>query len=298
MASYAIDRLIEKIRGTGNPSVIGLDPRTEHIPPALFKYQGEAEAILEFNRAIIDAVADIAPAVKPQIAMYERLGAAGLAAYARTIEYARAAGLIVVGDIKRGDVAATAAAYAAAHIADGAPFAADFVTVNPYMGFDAVSPFLAAAESNGRGVFALVKTSNPRSGDIQDITTATGEPLYERVGRLVSEWGADRLGEFGYSSVGAVVGATYPEQGKALRGIMPRAFILVPGYGAQGAAAADLRGFFNADGMGAIVNSSRGITAAWLSPKYRELRDDFAAAARRAAMDMRDDLRAVCGPRS
>ncbi len=307
-----IDRLMEKIRETGNPTVVGLDPRLNMIPEyikeeAYAQYgktpEGAAEAFFRFNQEIIDAVYDLIPAVKPQVAMYEMYGAAGMAAYIRTIEYARSKGLIVIGDIKRSDIASTAEAYAAGHIGRAAVedqeyeiFHEDFVTLNPYLGVESVEPYFAPMKKYDKGIVVLVKTSNPGSGQIQDLPAGPeGKPLYEIVGGLLEEWGKDFRGKYGYSDVLAVVGATYPEQGKRLREILPHTFFLVPGYGAQGATAQDLRGCFDKNGEGAIVNSSRGIIAAWKKEKYAEglVEREWAQASRRAVLDMKKDLNSV-----
>ena len=269
-----IDRLIQKIKETGTPIVVGLDPQLGFIPDsvksAAFREYGEtlegaAEALLRFNMEIVDAVHDLIPAVKPQIAMYERYGLPGLQAFYRTVEYCRDRDLVVIGDVKRGDIGSTSAAYADAHLGSVAvgeqrfvPFGEDFATVNPYLGSDGVLPFVKVCKEEDRGIFVLVKTSNPSSGEFQD-RLIDGRPLYEWVGEKVNEWGEGTEGRYGYTEVGAVVGATYPEMGAVLRKLMPKAYILVPGYGAQGGTGRDLVPFFNADGLGAVVNSSRGI---------------------------------------
>jgi len=299
-----IDELIKKIDLADNPSVVGLDPTYEMIPKKLAQEKTEifgkslkavGEMFLEFNKNIIDAVWDIVPAVKPQIAMYEKYGLEGLDAYLKTIEYAKSKGLIVIGDIKRGDIASTAEAYAA-HIAGvdiGGqrfdPWQEDWITINPYFGLDGIKPFIDACNQYNRGVFVLVKTSNPTSCQIQDLLVG-GEPIYEKVAELVSEWGLSASGSMGYSKIGAVVGATHKEQGERLRKLMPGTFFLVPGYGAQGATGEDLKGFFDRNGKGCIVNSSRGIIAAYQKDaKYTG--DDYGEAAREAALKMKKDLR-------
>lgn len=376
-----IDRLIEKIEALNNPTVVGLDPTLEMIPGKVKKETFErmgrtpeavAELFLEFNKSIIDAIQGLVPAVKPQIAMYERYGIAGLAVYQKTAAYAAEKGLVVIGDIKRGDISSTASAYAehlSGTVIDGAVFDLwhqDAVTVNPYLGGDSLAPFVNACRDADKMIFVLVKTSNPGSGDIQDMMVnpdgiagfsrpdgprgssgadawqvlsgrnaapqgssnadvpqaSSGRdasqgssgadvlqsqsdasiPLYLHVARLVSGWGAGLIGDFGYSRVGAVVGATHPKEGMLLRQAMPNTFFLVPGYGAQGGMASDLKGFFDAEGRGCIVNSSRGITAAWKKqwpefgsgdsgnqPGFREVGE----AARAAAFAMRDDLRSA-----
>ena len=314
-----MDRLIEAIDTTQNPSVVGLDP-TEALVPAqvVASFADEvresvenedelpaaqlAVAYFEFNRTIIDAVAGIVPAVKPQIAMYEALGPAGVDVYAMTCEYARERGLYVLADVKRGDIGSTAAAYA--HMLTGVgehdPWNIDAVTVNPYLGTDGITPFVDVAAQTDKDLFVLVRTSNPSSSELQMLDLANGKKVYEHVADLVEGWGAETIGKYGYSRVGAVVGATHPEEGKALRKRMPHTFFLVPGYGAQGGTAADVRGMFDADGSGAIVNSSRGIIGAWRkSGKYSETMSASEAlelvgeTAQAAAIDMRDNLRAV-----
>ena len=304
-----IDKLIEKIKATA-PIVVGLDPTLEMIPEAVKaaayaekgeSLEGAALAFLNFNRAIIDAVAPLVPAVKPQIAMYERFGLPGLEAYEKTVTYAQSKGLIVIGDVKRGDIGSTSAAYAEAHLGTArigeknyAPFHEDFATVNPYLGTDGIKPFLDVCRREDKGIFVLVKTSNPSSGEFQDQLLPDGRPLYEHVGEKVSDWGKDLIGEAGFSAVGAVVGATYPEMGSRLRELMPEVFFLVPGYGAQGGTAADLAGFFREDGLGAIVNSSRGIIAAWQKEEYAHLSEEnFSKASRLAVENMIEELSQV-----
>ena len=300
-----IEKLIEKIEATKAPIVVGLDPMLAFIPnriktTAFGEYgetlEGAAEAVWQFNKGIVDAVADLVPAVKPQIAMYEQFGLPGLMAFHKTVQYCKQKGLIVIGDIKRGDIGSTSAAYATGHIGKVTvgsntfePFGEDFITVNPYFGIDGVKPFVDVCKENDKGLFLLVKTSNPSSGEFQD-RMIDGRPLYEHVGEKVAEWGADCMsGE--YSNIGAVVGATYPEMGKVLRALMPKTFILVPGYGAQGGKGADLVHFFNKDGLGAIVNSSRGIIAAYKQEAYEKFGEaGYDEAARRAVLDMREDI--------
>ena len=301
-----IDRLIQKIKETGTPIVVGLDPQLGFIPDsvksAAFREYGEtlegaAEALLRFNMEIVDAVHDLIPAVKPQIAMYERYGLPGLQAFYRTVEYCRDRDLVVIGDVKRGDIGSTSAAYADAHLGSVAvgeqrfvPFGEDFATVNPYLGSDGVLPFVKVCKEEDRGIFVLVKTSNPSSGEFQD-RLIDGRPLYEWVGEKVNEWGEGTEGRYGYTEVGAVVGATYPEMGAVLRKLMPKAYILVPGYGAQGGTGRDLVPFFNADGLGAVVNSSRGILSAWTKETYASYGENgFGAAARAAVLDMKKDI--------
>ncbi len=304
-----IDKLIEEIKKKKAPIVVGLDPQLKFIPEAIkkeaFKEYGEtlegaAEAVWRFNKELTDAVYDIVPAVKPQIAMYEQFGLSGLSVFHRTIEYCKEKGLIVIGDIKRGDIGSTSECYAVSHLGririgekEYFPFNEDFATVNPYLGSDGVEPFVRICGEEGKGIFVLVKTSNKSSGEFQDqkLVDFSGRRLYEAVAEKVREWGDSLIGSYGYSSVGAVVGATYPEEGKLLRSLMPASYILVPGYGAQGGKGSDLKAFFNSDGLGAIVNSSRGIIAAYQNEKYAEFGEEgFALAARQAAIDMREDI--------
>ncbi len=297
-----IKKLIDQIQKKNAPIVVGLDPTLAMLPSQLLPKEGTdrfeaiGEAIFSFNKSIVDATCDLIPAVKPQIAMYEQFGIPGLIAFKKTVDYCHGKGLIVIGDVKRGDIGSTSAAYATAHLGTVqgvAPFDEDFATVNPYLGTDGISPFVDVCKSNDRGIFVLVKTSNPSSGEFQDqILESTGQPLYEYVGQMVEKWGADTM-EGDYSNVGAVVGATYPEMGKRLRDIMPHTYILVPGYGAQGGTGADLKPFFNKDGLGAIVNSSRGIIAAYKNDKYKDRFSDenFADASRAAVEDMLKDIR-------
>lgn len=299
-----IDLLIGKIDKLNNPTVVGLDPQYEMIPSHIREKQLErhgktlkavGEMFYEFNRSLIDALCDIVPAVKPQIAMYERYGLEGIEAYLKTIAYARENGMFVIGDIKRGDIASTAAAYAG-HIGgvdvEGVhfdPWKEDAVTINPYLGYDGIKPFREICEKQGKMLFILVKTSNPSSSELQDVMTDDGRILYERTGDLVADWGEGLVGKYGYSRIGAVVGATNKAQGEALRHRLPHTFFLVPGYGAQGASGSDIGGFFDTDGRGCIVNSSRGIIAAYKkSDRFGEA--DFASAAREAALSMKKDI--------
>ena len=300
-----INKLISNIRKTNAPIVVGLDPMLNYIPEHIQKkafaefgetLEGAAEAIWQYNKGIVDATCDLIPAVKPQIAMYEQFGIPGLIAYKKTVEYCKAKDLVVIGDIKRGDIGSTSAAYAVGHLGQVqvgskkyAGFDEDFATVNPYLGSDGVKPFMDVCKEEKKGIFVLVKTSNPSSGEFQD-RVIDGRPLYELVGEKVAQWGDELVGD-GYSYVGAVVGATYPEMGKVLRKIMPKTFILVPGYGAQGGKGADLVHFFNEDGLGAIVNSSRGIIAAYKQEKYKEFgAENYADASRAAVKDMIADI--------
>ena len=300
-----IQKLIAKIQKTNAPIVVGLDPMLNYIPEqikaAAFAEFGEtlegaAEAVWQYNKAIVDEVYDLIPAVKPQIAMYEQFGIPGLQAFKRTVDYCKEKDLVVIGAVKRGDIGSTSAAYATAHLGQVqvgsqllTPFGEDFATVNPYLGSDGIKPFLEVCKEEKKGIFILVKTSNPSSGEFQD-RLIDGKPLYELVGEKVAEWADSCMGDQ-YSYVGAVVGATYPEMGKTLRKIMPKSFILVPGYGAQGGKGADLVHFFNEDGLGAIVNSSRGIIAAYKPEKYAKFgAEHFAQASRAAVEDMIADI--------
>ena len=300
-----INKLISNIRKTNAPIVVGLDPMLNYIPEHIQKkafaefgetLEGAAEAIWQYNKGIVDATCDLIPAVKPQIAMYEQFGIPGLIAYKKTVEYCKSKDLVVIGDIKRGDIGSTSAAYAVGHLGQVqvgskkyAGFDEDFATVNPYLGSDGVKPFMDVCKEEKKGIFVLVKTSNPSSGEFHD-RVIDGRPLYELVGEKVAQWGDELMGD-GYSYVGAVVGATYPEMGKVLRKIMPKTFILVPGYGAQGGKGADLVHFFNEDGLGAIVNSSRGIIAAYKQEKYKEFgAENYADASRAAVKDMIADI--------
>ena len=301
-----INQLVANIKKTGAPIVVGLDPMLNYIQEQVQKkafaeygetLEGAAEAIWQFNKEIVDKTYDLIPAVKPQIAMYEQFGLPGLAAFKKTVDYCKEKGLVVIGDIKRGDIGSTSAAYAVGHIGKVkvgsktyAPFDEDFVTVNPYLGSDGVNPFLDVCKEEKKGIFVLVKTSNPSSGEFQD-QKIDGRPLYELVGEKVAAWGSEVMGDE-YSYVGAVVGATYPEMGKVLRKVMPKAYILVPGYGAQGGKGKDLVHFFNEDGLGAIVNSSRGIIAAYKQEQYAKFgAENFGDASRAAVETMIADIK-------
>ena len=300
-----ISQLIEKIQKTKAPVCVGLDPMLSYIPDHIVKkaleeygetLEGAAEAVWQFNREIIDHTFDLIPAVKPQIAMYEQFG---LAVYKRTVDYCREKGLIVIGDVKRGDIGSTSAAYAAGHLgrvqvgsSSLSGLGADFITVNPYLGTDGVKPFVDVCKKEDKGIFVLVKTSNPSSGEFQD-RLIDGRPLYELVAEKVTEWGQDTM-DGSYSNVGAVVGATYPEMSRILRKLMPNTYFLVPGYGAQGGTAEDLRHCFNDDGLGAVVNSSRGIIAAYRQEKYSGFgAQRFGEASRQAVIDMAEDINRV-----
>lgn len=300
-----IQKLISNIQKTKAPIVVGLDPMLGYIPEHIQKkayaefgetLEGAAEAVWQYNKEIVDCTYDLIPAVKPQIAMYEQFGIEGLKAYKKTVDYCKEKGLVVIGDVKRGDIGSTSAAYAVGHLGKVqvgsrtyAAFDEDFATVNPYLGTDGIKPFLDVCREEKKGIFILVKTSNPSSGEFQD-QMIDGKPLYELVGEHVAKWGEECMGDT-YSYVGAVVGATYPEMGKALRKIMPKSFILVPGYGAQGGKGKDLAHFFNEDGLGAIVNSSRGIIAAYKQEKYAKFgAEHFGEASRAAVEDMAADI--------
>ena len=330
-----ISNLINKIKEMDAPVVVGLDPMLSYIPSfimdkAISEYgetlEAAGEAVWQYNKAIVDAVYDLIPAVKPQIAMYEQFGIPGLIAFDKTVNYCREKGLVVIGDIKRGDIGSTSEAYANGHIGsvtvggtELSGFKEDMVTVNPYLGTDGVKPFVDACKKHDKGIFVLVKTSNPSSGEFQDrlVSDASGDeiddvgdvaaldgvslgdltrggkPLYELVADKVNEWGSDCM-DGDYSNVGAVVGATYPEMGAKLRKLMPHTYILVPGYGAQGGTADALRPYFNDDGLGAIVNSSRGIICAYKQDKYSGFGDaGFADASRQAVVDMIEDIRSI-----
>ena len=300
-----INKLCEKIKKLNAPIVVGLDPMLSYVPEHIVKkslaehgetLEGAADAIWQFNKAIVDAVYDLIPAVKPQVAMYEQFGVAGMAAYKKTVDYCHEKDLVVIGDVKRGDIGSTSAAYAVGHLGKVqvgsrmlSAFNEDFATVNPYLGTDGIKPFVDVCREEKKGLFILVKTSNPSSGEFQD-RMIDGRPLYEWVGEKVAEWGEDCMGD-SYSYIGAVVGATYPKMGKVLRKVMPKSFILVPGYGAQGGKAADLVPYFNEDGLGAIVNSSRGIIAAYKKEPYAKFgAEHFAEASRQAVVDMIADI--------
>lgn len=300
-----IQKLISKIQKTHAPIVVGLDPMLGYIPDHIKSkayaefgetLEGAAEAIWQFNKEIVDHTYDIIPAVKPQIAMYEQFGIEGLKAFKKTVDYCKEKDLVVIGDVKRGDIGSTSAAYAVGHLGKVqvgsktyTAFDEDFATVNPYLGSDGIKPFIDVCKEEKKGLFILVKTSNPSSGEFQD-QLVDGKPLYELVGEKVAQWGEECMGD-SYSYVGAVVGATYPEMGKVLRKIMPKAYILVPGYGAQGGKGADLVHFFNEDGLGAIVNSSRGIIAAYKQEQYLKFgAENFGEASRAAVEDMVEDI--------
>ena len=303
-----INVLVESIKKKQAPILVGLDPMLSYIPQYLqqeaVKEHGEtleaaAEAVWRYNKEIVDAICDIVPAVKPQSAMYEQFGIPGLSVFQRTVAYCKEKGLVVIGDVKRGDIGSTSAAYAAGHLgkvqvgsAKLSVFDEDFITVNPYLGSDGIQPFIGVCREEKKGIFILVKTSNPSSGEFQD-QKIDGKPLYELVGEHVAQWAESCMGD-AYSYVGAVVGATYPEMGSVLRKVMPKSYILVPGYGAQGGTAKELAPYFNEDGLGAIVASSRGIIAAYRQPAYEKYGErGFAVAARQAALAMKEDINSI-----
>ena len=307
-----INKLITRIKETNAPIVVGLDPMMKFVPEYIKKaafteygetLEGAAEAIWQYNKGIVDAIYDLVPAVKPQVAMYEQFGIEGLKVFKKTVDYCHEKDMVVIGDVKRGDIGSTSEAYAVAHLGKVkvgskllTPFDEDFATVNPYLGSDGINPFLKVCKEEKKGIFILVKTSNPSSGEFQD-RLIDGRPLYEHVGEKVNEWAMQCMGD-DYSYVGAVVGATYPEMGKVLRKVMPKSFILVPGYGAQGGKAEDLVHFFNEDGLGAIVNSSRGIIAAYAKEEYAKFGEaNFADASRQAAIDMINDINGALNKR-
>lgn len=300
----AIDNLINKIKQMNNPTVIGLDPRYDILPESIKnKYpqtiEGACEGFLEFNKGLIDATCDIIPAVKPQIAFYEMLGIEGMKVFKETCEYAKSKGMIVIADMKRGDIGTTAQAYSNAAIGKTAIgeinhniFDVEFVTVNPYLGTDGVKPFIEDCAKYGKGIFVLVKTSNKSSGELQDLKTEDGEEIYKKVAKLVNEWGKELVGENGYSSISSVVGATYPKQLQELREIMPHSYFLIPGYGAQGGKAEDIALGFDKNGLGGIVNASRSLMCAYKSDTWKDkfTEEQYKEATRAEAIRMRDEL--------
>lgn len=304
----SLDNLIESIKRTGNPTVAGLDPKLDYIPDFIIKssfseygetLEGAANAILKFNKGLINALYDIVPAVKPQAAYYEMYGWYGVRALYETIKYAKEKGMYVITDGKRNDIGSTMEAYAAAHLGvtkvgsyEIPAFGADALTVNGYLGLDGINPLLDVCKKFDKGIFVLVKTSNPSSGELQD-KLIDGQPVYLKMGEMCEEWGSALPGKYGYSGVGAVVGATWPEQLSELRRKLPHTFFLVPGYGAQGGGAADIAGAFDKDGIGGVINSSRGIMCAW--KKEGCAPEDYAAAARREALRMKEDITSVIG---
>lgn len=305
----SFDRLIEKIVEKQNPTVAGLDPKLSFIPQYITEkafrahgktLEGAAAALLEYNKGLIDALCDIVPAVKPQAAYYEMYGWQGVRALAETIQYAREKGMFVITDGKRNDIGTTMEAYATAHLGvtdvQGekiAAFGADALTVNGYLGTDGIKPLLGICKAEDKGIFVLVKTSNPSSGELQDQPLTSGKTVYEEMGGFCESWGEDVMGKYGYSGVGSVVGATYPAQLGEMRKKAPHTFFLVPGYGAQGGAADDVAPAFDENGLGAVINSSRGIMCAWQKEQCAEV--DYAKAARREAIRMRDEIKARIG---
>lgn len=299
--------LIEKIIEMKNPTVAGLDPKLDYVPQYIReKYyahcgktlEAAAEALYEYNTALIDALCDIVPAVKPQMAYYEMYGWQGVRTFDRTVKYAKSKGMYVITDGKRNDIGATMESYATGHLGltevEGekiAAFGSDALTVNGYLGTDGIKPLLNVCAEQDKGIFVLVKTSNPSSGELQDLKLESGESIYSRMASMCDEWGKELPGEYGFTGVGAVVGATYPEQLTELRAAHPSIFFLVPGYGAQGGGAKGLAGAFNKDGLGAVVNSSRAIMCAYKKEGCDE--HDFAGAARREALRMKDDINSV-----
>ena len=301
----AFDRLIDNIVKMQNPTVAGLDPKLDYVPASIKekcfeKYgktlDGAAAALLEFNKALIDSLYDIVPAIKPQAAYYEMYGWQGVKALSETIAYAKSKGMFVITDGKRNDIGTTMEAYANAHLGTTEvagesidAFGADALTVNGYLGTDGIKPLANICDEKDKGIFVLVKTSNPSSGELQDMKLDTDETVYEHMGRMCESWGKELEGKYGYSAVGAVVGATYPEQLAEMREKLPHTFFLVPGYGAQGGGADDVKNAFDKNGLGAIINSSRGIMCAW-KKQDGMTEDDFAAAARNEAIRMRDEI--------
>ena len=300
----AIDRLIERIKETNNPTVMGLDPRYDMLPNCVRQKYGQTldevcKAILEYNKSLIDSTYDIIPAVKPQIAFYEMFGIPGMEAFKETCRYAKEKGMIVIADIKRGDIGSTAAGYSNAFLGktpigenEEAIYDVDFVTLNPYMGIDSIKPFIDDCKKYDKGAFILVKTSNPSSGDLQDLKLENGEEIYTKVAKLVENWGEDLVGKYGYSSIAAVVGATYPEQLKQIRETAPHTFFLIPGYGAQGGKAEDIALGFDKNGIGGIINASRSLMCAYKSDKWKDKvkEEDYANATRLETIRMRDEL--------
>ena len=303
----AIDRLINKIKETNNPTIMGLDPRFDMIPKCVTdKYEktleGVSKAILEYNKALIDETCDIIPAVKPQIAFYEMFGIPGMEAFKETCKYAKEKGMIVIADIKRGDIGSTAQGYSNAFLGktkigdkEESIFDVDFVTVNPYMGTDCVKPFIEDCKKYDKGIFILVKTSNPSSGELQDLKLENGQEVYMQVANLVEKWGEDLIGEYGYSSIAAVVGATYPEQLEQIRKEAPHTYFLIPGYGAQGGKANDIALGFDKNGLGGIVNASRSLMCAYKSELWKDefKEEEYAKATRAEALRMKEELQAA-----
>jgi len=307
------DKLAKQIKLKNNPSVLGLDPKLEYIPESIkekyfvknVSYQkAAADCIIEFNRRLIDTLYEVIPAIKPQLAYYEMYGIEGIRAFYETISYAKEKGLLVIADGKRNDIGTTAQAYATAYLGktpingtEQEAFDVDALTVNAYLGIDGVKPFINECEKNDRGIFILVKTSNPSSGQLQDLKLQDGRTIYEAMADLVNQWGDTTIGECGYSSVGAVVGATYPKQLSELRKRMPKAWILVPGYGAQGGTAQDVAAAFDKNGLGAVINASRSLMCAYKLEAWKDkfTHEDFEKAARAEAERMRDEINRAIG---
>ena len=299
-----VDKLIKRIIELQNPTCVGLDTSFDYLPDDMKRgvtnFDEAADAIYEFNKNIIDNVYDVVPSVKVQIAYYEAYGSAGIRAFERTVNYAKEKGLIVIADCKRNDIGSTAACYSKAYLGETPlngravrAFKADMLTVNGYLGFDGIKPFVEDIKAHDKSIFVLVKTSNPSSGELQNLKLENGKFIYEQMGELVSEWGKDSVGEYGYSDVGAVVGATHPEEAERLRKELPHTFFLIPGYGAQGGSAQMLKVCFDGNGLGGVVNSSRGIICAYKDAKYAG--KTYAEAARAACLDMQKDLVSVIG---
>ena len=300
----AIDRLIEKIREMNNPTVIGVDTRYELVPECVKnKYSkditGMCEVMLEYSKTLIDATYDIIPAVKLQSAYFEMYGVEGIKLYKEMIDYCKSKDMIVMADVKRGDIGSTSAGYSKAYLGkniineqEEGIFDVDFATVNPYMGSDCVMPFVDDCKKFNKGIFVLVKTSNKSSGELQDLKTEDGEEIYKKVAKLVNQWGEELIGENGYSSVSAVVGATYPKQLKELRELMPHSYFLIPGYGAQGGKAEDIALGFDSNGLGGIVNATRSLMCAYKSDRWKDKfkEEEYAKATRAEAIRMRDEL--------
>ncbi len=299
-----IDELIDKIKQTNNPTVMGLDPRYDMLPNCIKEKRTKdvkdiCDGILEFNKNLIDEVYDIIPAVKPQIAFYEMFGEEGIRVFKETCKYAHDKKMIVIADVKRGDIGSTAQAYSNAYIGkttigekEEQFFDIDFCTVNPYLGTDGIKPFIEDCKKYNKGIFILVKTSNPSSGELQDLKLESGETVYEAVASLVNKWGDELVGENGYSNIGAVVGATYPKQLEELRKLMPNTYFLIPGYGAQGGKASDIALGFDKNGLGGIVNASRSLMCAYKSELWKDKFKDeeYAKATRAEAIRMRNEL--------
>lgn len=304
----AIDNLIEKIKETGNPTVMGLDPRYDMIPECVRKkypndLEGISKSILEYNKELIDNTFDIIPSIKPQLAFYEMFGIEGMKAFKETCKYAKEKGMIVIADAKRGDIGSTAKGYSNAYLGQTSIGEEkievfeniDFLTVNPYLGVDSITPFVEDCEKYGKGIFVLVKTSNPSSGELQDLKLENGKTVYEHVASLVETWGENLRGKYGYSSVAAVVGATYPEQLKEIRKKAPNTYFLIPGYGAQGGKAEDIALGFDKQGIGGIVNASRSLMCAYKSDKWKEkfTEEEYGKATRAEAIEMKEILNKV-----